>query len=94
MIFLFFRLLEQRKEKSVAKKKSVQDFIQMKQCGHCAGQVLTISDMLGAFEPFTPKFVKRYANVGEIMVKALSEYIAGVKAEKFPEEKRTYRRPP
>jgi 3-methyl-2-oxobutanoate hydroxymethyltransferase len=50
--------------------------------------------MLGAFEPFTPKFVKRYANGGEIMVKALSEYIAGVKAEKFPEEKRTYRRPP
>jgi 3-methyl-2-oxobutanoate hydroxymethyltransferase len=61
----------------------------MKQCGHCAGQVLTTSDMLGAFEPFTPKFVKRYANGGEIMVKALSEYIAGVKAEKFPEGKRT-----
>ena len=58
------------------------------------GQVLIISDMLGAFETFTPKFVKRYANVGEIMVKAFSEYIADVKAKKFPEEVHTYRMPP
>jgi len=61
---------------------------------HCDGQVLIISDMLGAFEAFTPKFVKRYANVGEIMVKAFSEYISDVKNQKFPEEKHTYRMPP
>jgi 3-methyl-2-oxobutanoate hydroxymethyltransferase len=61
---------------------------------HCDGQVLIISDMLGAFEAFTPKFVKRYASVGEIMVKAFSEYIADVRAQKFPEEKHTYRMPP
>lgn len=58
---------------------------------HCDGQVLIISDMLGAFEAFTPKFVKRYANIGEIMVKAFNEYIADVKAKRFPEEKHTYK---
>ena len=61
---------------------------------HCDGQVLIISDMLGAFEAFTPKFVKRYANVGEIMVKAFGEYISDVKNRKFPEEQHTYRMPP
>jgi len=61
---------------------------------HCDGQVLIISDMLGAFEAFTPKFVKRYANLGEVMVRAFSEYIADVKAKRFPEEVHTYRMPP
>jgi 3-methyl-2-oxobutanoate hydroxymethyltransferase len=61
---------------------------------HCDGQILIISDMLGFFTDFTPKFVKRYANVGEIMLKALSEYIVDVKARKFPEEKHTYGMPP
>jgi 3-methyl-2-oxobutanoate hydroxymethyltransferase len=61
---------------------------------HCDGQVLIISDMLGAFEAFTPRFVKRYANVGEIMVKAFGEYISDVKNRKFPEEQHTYRMPP
>ncbi len=61
---------------------------------HCDGQILIISDMLGAFEAFTPKFVKRYANVGEIMVKAFREYISDVKSQKFPEEQHTYRMPP
>jgi len=61
---------------------------------HCDGQVLIISDMLGAFEAFTPKFVKRYANLGEIMVKAFSEYITDVKTKKFPEEVHMYRMPP
>ena len=61
---------------------------------HCDGQILIISDMLGAFEAFTPKFVKRYANVGEIMVKAFGEYISEVKNQKFPGEQHTYRMPP
>ncbi len=61
---------------------------------YCDGQILIISDMLGAFEAFTPKFVKRYANVGEIMVKAFGEYISEVKNRKFPEEQHTYRMPP
>jgi len=43
--------------------------------------------MPGAFEPFTPKFVKRYANLDKIMVKGFSVYIADGKAEISPEEK-------
>ena len=33
----------------------------------CDGQVLVYQDMLGMFSDFTPKFVKRYANIGEVM---------------------------
>ena len=61
---------------------------------YCDGQVVVISDLLGAFADFTPKFVKRYANIGETMFKAIGEYIADVKAKAFPEEKHTYRMPP
>ena len=55
------------------------------------GQVLIIGDMLGYFEAFTPKFVKKYANLSEIIVKAFSEYAEDVRAVKFPEEKHCYR---
>jgi len=55
------------------------------------GQVLIIGDMLGYFEAFTPKFVKKYANLSEIIVKAFCEYIEDVKTGKFPEEKHCYR---
>lgn len=79
--------------------KGITEFIQIPTLGigagpYCDGQVLIISDMLGSFEAFTPKFVKRYANLGEIMVKAFGEYIADVKARRFPEERHTYRMPP
>ncbi len=59
----------------------------------CDGQVLVISDLLGISD-LTPKFVKRYTQLGEIMVKAFREYIDDVKTKKFPEEKHTYRMPP
>ena len=55
------------------------------------GQVLIIGDMLGYFEAFTPKFVKKYANLSEIIVKAFSEYAEDVRTVKFPEEKHCYR---
>ncbi len=55
------------------------------------GQVLIIGDMLGYFEAFTPKFVKKYANLAEVIVKAFSEYIEDVRTGKFPEEKHCYR---
>ena len=55
------------------------------------GQVLIIGDMLGYFEAFTPKFVKKYANLGEIIEKAFREYIEDVRTGKFPEEKHCYR---
>jgi len=50
----------------------------------CDGQVLVTHDLLGIFERFTPKFVKRYANLSTEMRKAFSEYIADVKSKTFP----------
>jgi len=55
------------------------------------GQVLIIGDMLGYFEAFTPKFVKKYANLAEVITKAFGEYIEDVRTCKFPEEKHCYR---
>jgi 3-methyl-2-oxobutanoate hydroxymethyltransferase len=50
----------------------------------CDGQVLVTHDLLGIFERFTPKFVKRYANLAEEMTKAFHEYKSEVKANTFP----------
>ncbi|MCC7117482.1 MAG: 3-methyl-2-oxobutanoate hydroxymethyltransferase [Anaerolineales bacterium] len=50
----------------------------------CDGQVLVTHDLLGLFERFTPKFVKRYANLHETMRKAFTEYIDDVETKKFP----------
>ncbi|RCW48642.1 3-methyl-2-oxobutanoate hydroxymethyltransferase [Halanaerobium sp. MA284_MarDTE_T2] len=56
----------------------------------CDGQLLICGDMLGMFQAFTPKFVKKYANVAEIEINAFKEYIKDVKEEKFPEEGHVY----
>ncbi len=50
----------------------------------CDGQVLVIHDLLGLFERFTPKFVKRYANLREQAVQAVKEYKQDVESGKFP----------
>jgi 3-methyl-2-oxobutanoate hydroxymethyltransferase len=55
------------------------------------GQVLIIGDMLGYFEAFTPKFVKKYANLSEVIEKAFREFSEDVRTGKFPEEKHCYR---
>jgi 3-methyl-2-oxobutanoate hydroxymethyltransferase len=55
----------------------------------CDGQVLVAHDMLGLFERFTPKFVKRYANLAETMRGAFSDYIGDVKARSFPDAEHT-----
>jgi 3-methyl-2-oxobutanoate hydroxymethyltransferase len=55
------------------------------------GQLLIIGDMLGYFEAFTPKFVKKYANLAEVIEKAFREFGEDVRAGKFPEEKHCYR---
>lgn len=57
----------------------------------CDGQVLVYQDMLGLFSDFTPKFVKRYAEVGEIMKEAFRAYIREVADGTFPEEKHGYK---
>ena len=56
----------------------------------CDGQILVYQDLLGMFSDFTPKFVKKYANVGEIMKDAYSAYIEDVKQGAFPEKKHEY----
>lgn len=50
----------------------------------CDGQVLVSDDMLGLFAGFTPKFVKRYAEVGEQVSQAAASYAADVRARAFP----------
>ena len=46
--------------------------------------------MMGMFEAFTPKFVKKYANLAEIEIKAFEEYIKDVKEGRFPEDSHVY----
>ena len=54
------------------------------------GQLLIVGDMLGYFEAFTPKFVKKYANLAEVIGQAFREFIDDVRSGKFPEEKHCY----
>ena len=56
----------------------------------CDGQLLICGDMLGMFQAFTPKFVKKYAEVAEIEIEAFKEYIKDVKEEKFPTDEHVY----
>src|SRR5215475_4182420 len=57
---------------------------------HCDGQVLVIHDMLGLFDDFTPKFVKRYADVKSVMTGAVKSFIADVRERKFPGEEHSF----
>ena len=56
----------------------------------CDGQILVYQDMLGLFSDFTPKFVKKYANVGEMMTQAFRDYIADVQEGSFPAPEHTF----
>ena len=58
---------------------------------HCDGQLLIVSDLIGQFQAFTPKFVKKYCNVAEVIIKAMSEYCEDVRAGKFPGDGHCYR---
>lgn len=56
----------------------------------CDGQVLVINDMLGIFERFTPKFVKKYCNLNAQIKDSVRQYINEVKSGKFPEEEHSF----
>ena len=58
---------------------------------HCDGQLLIVSDMIGQFQAFTPKFVKKYSNVAEVVTNAMREYAEDVCQGKFPAEEHFYR---
>lgn len=54
------------------------------------GQVLVFSDMLGLFEEFTPKFVKKYLDGASLVKSALKNYSDEVKSREFPQKIHTY----
>ncbi len=56
----------------------------------CDGQVLVYQDMLGMFSDFTPKFVRRFANVGEVMREAFRSYCREVQEGTFPAAEHEY----
>jgi len=51
---------------------------------HTDGQLLIYADMVGFYDDFTPKFVKKYANVGEVLTEAFRSYAQEVRGGKFP----------
>ena len=55
----------------------------------CDGQVLVTHDLLGLFDRFTPKFVKKYANFHQEMQKAFTDYIDDVETKRFPAQEHT-----
>lgn len=56
----------------------------------CDGQLMICGDMLGMFQAFTPKFVKKYANIADVTVNAIKEYCDDVRNLRFPEDKHVY----
>jgi 3-methyl-2-oxobutanoate hydroxymethyltransferase len=61
--------------------------------GGTDGQVLVWHDMLGYYDGHAPRFVKRYAELGEAIVEALGRYAEEVRTGAFPEEQHTYAMP-
>src|ERR1700704_5322542 len=61
--------------------------------GDTDGQVLVWHDMLGYYEGHAPRFVKRYADLGDVIVEALGRYAEEVRSGTFPEEQHTYAMP-
>lgn len=57
----------------------------------CDGQLLIVSDVLGLWEAFKPKFVKRYAELADTSVKAITQYVEDVRAGRFPEDTHCYK---
>jgi 3-methyl-2-oxobutanoate hydroxymethyltransferase len=57
---------------------------------HCDGQVLVINDMLGLDPTFSPKYVKRYANLNRIIKQAVEDFRQDVKAGEYPDDEHTY----
>ncbi len=56
----------------------------------CDGQLLIVSDMIGQFQAFTPKFVKKYCNVAEMVTNAMKEYVDEVHSGAFPQDDHCY----
>jgi len=57
---------------------------------HCDGQVLVVHDMLGLFDMYTPKFVKRYADLSAVMTEAVQRYMKEVREGSFPGDEHSF----
>ena len=57
---------------------------------NCDGQIVVTDDIMGKFVDFAPKFVKKFANLHDIVFEGVSKYINEVKNEEFPSEKQSF----
>lgn len=88
-----FSLVLEKVPAQVAKK--VTETLQIPTIGigagpFCDGQILVSHDMLGIFEDFNPKFIRRYAELAKIMRNAFQNYVKDVKAQSFPTTNESY----
>ena len=58
--------------------------------GGVDGQVLVVTDMLGMTKGFSPKFLRRYADLHTVMTDAIGQYVSDVKSSDFPNESEQY----
>ena len=57
---------------------------------HCDGQVLVVADMLGLYEEFHPRFVRRYANLADEIRRAVGQYVRDIRDRGFPSKEESY----
>ena len=57
---------------------------------HCDGQILVVADMLGMTQGFSPRFLRRYADLNSVMTDAVGQYVTDVKSGDFPNESESY----
>ena len=58
--------------------------------GACDGQVLVLHDMLGITQEFSPRFLRRYGNMGEQMLSSIDQYVKDVRSRDFPNKDEQY----
>ena len=57
---------------------------------HCDGQVLVLHDMLGITKDFSPRFLRRYSDLGDTVDSAVKQYINDVRSGDFPNDEESY----
>jgi len=57
---------------------------------YCDGQILVINDMLGLTENFRPRFIRRYAELGETIRTSVKQYVEDVRSDQFPDKDESY----
>lgn len=75
--------------------KEVTDSVDIPSIGigagpHCDGQILVMHDVLGINKEFKPRFLRRYADIGDVILGAVSKYVDDVKTSGFPSENEAY----